>query len=311
MIGRSMRRKIVFLLIVLLLIAGVIGLIRLLAGRSGAGGELRVDSQPTVSIFLDNKHIGRSPYKDKVASGEYTMKLTPESTTGTPSSWQGRVIIGSNLLTYVNATLSDSELTSAVDVLWLEKISGRSSEISVTTNPDGATLLIDNEAKGVTPLSISDVPAADHTLTVISPGFAPRTLKIKTTTGYRLIVTVKLALSGEPPPAGGPEISPESTISGTPTPTKKITGTPKPTPTKTATGSATMPDPKKPFVTIKDTPVGFLRVRKEPSTSSEEVGRVNPGEKYHIEDEQSGWYQILYSGSNEGWISGQYATKTE
>ncbi|MEK7065590.1 MAG: PEGA domain-containing protein, partial [Patescibacteria group bacterium] len=277
-----MRRKVIFLLVVLLLIGAFIGLTRFLGSRTGTNGELRVDSQPTASVFLDNKHIGRSPYKDKVAAGEYTIKLTPESTVDSPASWQGRVIIGSNLLTYVNATLSDSELTSAVDVLWLEKISGRSSEISVTTNPDGATLLVDNETKGVTPLSVSDVPAGDHTLTVTSPGFAPRTLKIKTTAGYRLIVTVKLALSGEPLPT--PEISPEPTISGTPTPTKKITGTPKPTPTKTATDSATMPDPKKPFVTIKDTPVGFLRVRKEPSTSSEELGRVNPGEKYHIED---------------------------
>ena len=300
-----MRRKIIFLLLLLLLIAGAIGLIRVMTGGRGGTGELRVDSQPTVSIFLDNKHIGRSPYKDKVASGEYTMKLTPEATTEAPASWQGRVIVGANLLTYVNATLSDSELTSAVDVLWLEKIGSRASEISVTTNPDGATLLIDNETRGVTPISLGDIAAGDHTLTVTSPGFAPRSLKIKTTAGFRLIVTVKLALSGEPIPT--PSIEEETT--GTPTPTSRLTGTP--TPTKTATSSATQPDPQKPFVTINDTPVGFLRVRKEPTTSSEEVGRVNPGEKYHIEDEQSGWYQILYSGSNEGWISGQYATKTE
>ncbi|MBI4062380.1 PEGA domain-containing protein [Candidatus Gottesmanbacteria bacterium] len=300
-----MRRKVIFLLITLLLIGAVIGLTRFLGGRTGTNGELRVDSQPTASVFLDNKHIGRSPYKDKVPAGEYTIKLTPESMVDSPASWQGRIIIGPSLLTYVNATLSDSELTSAVDVLWLEKISGKSSEISVTTNPDGATLLIDNETKGITPLSLSDIPAGDHALTVTSPGFAPRTLKIKTTSGYRLIVTVKLALSGEPPPAGGPTPTEEAT----PSPTLKAT--PKATPTKIATSSASMPDPTKPFVTIKDTPVGFLRVRKEPSTSSEELGRVNPGEKYHIEDEQNGWYQILYSGSNEGWISGQYATKTE
>lgn len=302
-----MRRKIVFLLILLVIIAGGIVVFRLIWGRSAGTGELRVDSQPTVSIFLDNRHIGRSPYKDKVASGEYTMKLTPESTTEAPASWQGRVIVGSNLLTYVNATLSDSELSSAVDVLWLEKISGRSAEISVTTNPDGATLLVDNETRGVTPISLTDITAGDHTVTITSPGFAPRTIKAKTTAGYKLIITAKLALSGETLPTP----TPEEETTGTPTPTTRVTGTPKPTPTKTATSSATMPDPAKPFVTINDTPVGFLRVRKEPSTGSEEVGRVNPGEKYHIEDEQSGWYQILYSGSNEGWISGQYATKTE
>ena len=86
MMRRSMRRKIVFLVVILLLIGGVIGLIRFFSGRSGATGELRVDSQPTVSIFLDNRHIGRSPYKDKVASGEYTIKLTPESAVDSPES---------------------------------------------------------------------------------------------------------------------------------------------------------------------------------------------------------------------------------
>lgn len=304
-----MRRKILFLVILLIVVGGILGLMRLVGFGGQKEGELRVDSQPAVSIFLDNKHIGRSPYKDKVQAAQYTIKLVPESTVDASASWQGKITVGGNLLTYVSSTLSDSELTSAVDVLWLEKISSKVSEVSVTTNPDGATILIDNETKGVTPLVISDVTPGDHTLTVNSPGFVSRTLKVKTTAGYRLIASIKLALSGEPVPTPTQEATPSPTLTGKVTPTPSPKGSP--TPTKTATQSATIKDPAKPFVVILDTPTGFLRVRAQASISSQEVGRVNPGEKYHIEDEENSWYQIIYEGSSEGWISGQYAQKVE
>ncbi len=315
--GSIMKRKILFLVgIIVVLIVGFV-IVKFVSGAGQKQGELRVDSQPAVSVFLDNKHIGRSPYKDKVNVGEYTIKLVPDSGVGAPVSWQGKITVGGNLLTYVNSTLSDSELTTAVDLLWLEKISSKKSEISVTTNPDGATVLIDNETKGITPLTVSDMSAGDHTLTINSPGFVSRTLKLKTTAGYKLIASVKLALSGEVIPTPTQEATPSPSLTGKLTPTPKTTGTPKPTPTKIATSSGTIKDPPKPFVIIKDTPTGFLRVREETNTSANELGRVNPGEKYSYFDSKTAtgsstlWYQIKYDGKNTGWISGQYAEKVE
>jgi len=54
-----------------------------------------------------------------------------------------------------------------------------------------------------------------------------------------------------------------------------------------------------------------VRVRKEPSTASDEVAKVNDGEQYPLLDSQSGWYQIEYAAGQTGWISGQYAEKFE
>lgn len=300
-----MKRKLAFLLALLGILALVFGLIKFIGGRSSREGELRVDSVPTASIFLDSKHLGRTPFREKVPVGEYTIKIVPESTIEQLASWEGKITVGHNLLTYVNSNLSQSELTSAVDVLWLEKISSKKSELAVTTNPDGATVLIDDETKGTTPLTISDLSPEDHSLSITSPGFASRSLKIKTTAGYKLIAALKLALS----PSSKP--SEEATSSPTPTPSGKLTPTVKATPTKAATSSATTPDPAKPFVIVKETPTGFLRVRSEPSTAASESARVNPGEKYHLFDEQSGWYEIAYDGTNKGWISGTYAEKVE
>ena len=60
---------------------------------------------------------------------------------------------------------------------------------------------------------------------------------------------------------------------------------------------------------IKSPDTGWVRVRSEPSTSGEELAKVNDGESYPLKDEQSGWYQIEYDTGKEGWISGRYAEK--
>lgn len=293
-----MKRKIGFLVGLLLLIGAAIGGMKFLGGGPKAG-VLKVQSTPVASVFLDNKHIGRTPIETKVAVGEYTIRLVPETATQSLASWQGSVKIASDVLTYVNASMGESEFATAVETMWLEKITSKLSEISITTNPDGATVSLDGETKGITPISIPNVAASDHSLAVASPGFLSRTMKVKTTAGYKLNAVVKLALSGEPVQESSPSPTPAEPPS---------TGKATPTPTSAAGGRS---DPQKPFVTIKDTPTGFLRVRLEPTTSASEAARVNPGEKYHVEDEKSGWYQIKYDGKNTGWISGQYAEKTE
>jgi uncharacterized protein YgiM (DUF1202 family) len=308
-----MQRKILFIVGILgILFVGFL-LVRFLSNRGPKFGELRVDSQTPATIFLDNKNIGKTPYKDKVATGEYTLKLVSDSTASQLTPWQGKITVGQNLLTFVNANLSDTDLTTAVDVVWLEKITSKQSELSVTTTPDGATILVDDVSRGVTPLSVQDISPGDHSISVTNIGFLTRSIKIKTTAGYRVIANLKLALSGSGQNLVATETASESASLAQTTPTEKVTPTPtgKLTPTPTAKSGSTTLDPEKPFVVIKDTPTGFLRVRVEPSTSASEAGRVNPGEKFGLKETKNGWYQILFDGKNLGWVSGQYVDKVE
>jgi len=278
-------------------------------------GDLRVDSIPVASVFLDNKHIGRTPLgatSYKVDAGEYTLKIVPESATTQYANWQGKIRITPNVLTYVNGTLAESELASAVDLLWLEKISGSRGELSVTTIPDSATVLLDDQMKGMTPINIPDITPGSHTITVASQGFVTRTLKVQITAGYRLITTIKLALG----PGGSiPEASPSPSISGTPSPTGSVKPTPKISSKPTPTGTSLV-DPEKPYALIKDTPTGYLNVRIEANKSASKSGEVKPGEKFPFEKiatDSAGtiWYQIKFDGTSLGWVSGQYVTKVE
>ena len=294
-----MRRKVLFLISLVGLVVIVIALVRFLSSRGPKTGELRVDSVPTVNIFLNDRNIGVSPYKEKITVGEYTIKLVPQSVSGQLTSWEGKITVGQNLLTYVNASLSQSELTTAVDVVWLEKITSNQSELSVTTNPDGATVLVDDVTRGVTPITLQDISAGDHTISITNNGFQTRTISVRTTPGYKLLASLKLSLSSQ---TATPEENPTATASASLTTTGQ---------TKTSTRSANLTEPTKPYIVIKDTPTGFLRVRMDPSTSATEAGRVNPGDKFSIIDSQNGWYEIKYDGTNAGWVSGQYVEKVE
>jgi len=294
-----MKRKVIFFTILLGVLFGVIGIVKVISSRSPKEGELRVVSSPAVSMFLNNKHIGITPYREKIEAGEYTIRLVPESANASIVPWQGKVMVGSGLLTYVNATMSDSELSTAIDILWLERTVSNKPELSVITSPDGATVVVDDVTKGMTPLTLQDLTAGEHSLTVTSPGFLTRTMKIRLTDGHKLITSLKLALS-----AAGSSNKTEAT------PSAEMT---TPTPTTTESGSDKEPSaaPKKPYITIDETPTGFLRVRMEPSTQATEAGRVDPGDQFHVLEEKDGWYQIEYDGTKSGWVSGQYATKTE
>ncbi len=246
---------------------------------------LKVTSVPTATIFLDSKHLGRTPYEDKLPVGEYILKLVPETSATEAASWQGKIKLSSGVLTYVNRELGPTDLTSSGETLSLEKIEEKTSEITVLSTPEGATVQLDSEEKGATPLVLRNVPPADHEISISSPGFLHRKVLTRTTSGFKLTVDFSLALSSE---------SPSATPAGTATPSPKASK-----------------EPGRPYVQIKETPTGWLRVRIEPSTSATEAAKINPGEKYPFLEEKSGWYKIEYETGKEGWISGKYAEKYE
>jgi len=316
----DMKKIILIFAFILILSAGGFFLFQKKSSGSGTGeAMLKVDSSPVAQLFLDNENIGKTPYEDKVAAGEYTLKLIPESTIENAVSWEGRVIIVPNQLTYVNRELRDTELTSGGEILTLEKISGAGGELSIVSTPDGATVTINGEEKGKTPLILKDLAAGNHELSVVALGTSARSVKIKTTNGYRLNAIFNLAASGNQLTVSSASPSPEPSTSpgadkASPSPKVSPKTSPKPSGSPGASTSPAKP-PTKPYVQILETPTGFLRVRAEPGSTGEEVGRVNPDEYYSLLDEESvsntPWYKIEYEAGEEGWISGQYAEKTE
>lgn len=281
---KSMNKKAI--LIVLIFFALLIfGGYKFLSWRSGGLAGLKVNSSPNASIFLNDKLIGKTPYDDKYASGEYILKLIPEGISSQTVTWQGKVMLNPSVLTYINRDLGTSELTSSGEILTLEKISQSVAQLAVLSQPDGATVILDGQEKGNTPLSPFETTVGDHEVAVTSAGFTGRTVRISAVSGYKLLENVQLAL------APGQEATPTGDA--------------------TSSSNTKASEVAKPYVLIKDTPTGFLRVRVAPSLSATEAAQVKPGEKYPFVDTKEGWFQISYEKDKNGWVSNSYAEKVE
>ena len=242
---------------------------------------LKIDSTPAALVFVDNVQLGQTPIEKIFKAGEATIKIVPTGSLTSLSTYQTKVRLTSNTYTVIKRQFGDSDITSAGEVVNLEPQSGKIASLAiVTSSPDSASVTLDGQPQGFTPLLIPSIPAGDHQITLTAPGFASYTVAAKAILGYKLNVNVKLA--GQ---------------------------LPEPTPEPSASPSAKMTTFKKPYIQIKETPTGFLRVRQAASTGAKEIGRINPGETYPLLDQTTGWYEISvdFAATASGWISAQYA----
>lgn len=293
-----MKTKLIILLALILLFAIFIVIRYIYMDTQNVFGKLRIISSPTTSVFINGVAVGRTPYDEKYKVGEYILKLIPEGLATETASWNGKIKIYKNALTYVNRELGSSDISSSGEIFTTTKMDkpGKSGygEIMVETEPQGAIVTLDNDEKGVATLILSDVIKGDHELSVYMPGFSRRTQKISVDDGYRVNAFFKLSLDKNQ---------------------LKPTITPVPN-DKDATDSADIN--KVTFITIKETPQGWLRVRNDASIEASESAKVKPGEKYDLLEEKEGWYKIKFNGNakglesgsfDEGWVSAQYSTK--
>lgn len=66
----------------------------------------------------------------------------------------------------------------------------------------------------------------------------------------------------------------------------------------------------KPIVEIQNTELGYLRVRKEPSTLADEIAKVNPGERFFVdEDAGNGYIRITLDNGITGWVAGWFTSQ--
>jgi CRISPR/Cas system-associated exonuclease Cas4 (RecB family) len=271
------------------------GIYRYLESRKPDAG-LKIETTPESLVFVDNVQLGQTPIDKVFKQGEVSLKIIPNSTSSALTTYQTKVRLNSHVYSVVKRDFGPTETDTAGEIVTLEPQSGKLASLSVvTSSPDSASVSIDGEPQGFSPVLVPSLPPGDHEITISSVGFKSRSISAIAVAGYKLIINAKLA--------GEVLITPTPAPSLTSTPS----GTPKVTPKKVSTAVT------KPYVEIKDTPTGFLRVRSQPNTAGKELGRVNPAETYHLLEEKSGWYliQVEVDATSSGWISAQYADKHE
>lgn len=249
---------------------------------------LKVESSPQSLVYINNVQVGRTPLDKMFPPGEVSIKLVPESTSSALSPYQTKVNLTNKVYTVIRREFGTTEDSSSGEILSLQPQSADSATLSViSSQPDSASVSLDNQPQGFSPLIVNTLMPADHSVEVSAPGYFSRTVNLRAVSGYKLFLSVKLAAKEQ--------ASSQTVASVSPTP------------------SPSAGQLQKPYVEILETPVGFLRVRETPSVGGKEIGQVKPGEKYKLLESQSGWYRIQESlnATDSGWISSQYAKKFE
>jgi hypothetical protein len=281
-----------------------------------ANSGVRVETTPVSTVYLDGQQVGVTPYENKkIKPGEISLRLVPQSPPGsTFVSWEGKIRMTPGIQTLVFRNFAESLAASSGNILTFERVGGKTAALSVVSVPDAATVKVDGQYQGFTPVSLQVVTEGDHQILLAAPGFQDQLVSARALSGYRLVVSAQLAqlsATTNPTPSQTPTPAPSGTPSASVKPSPVLSATTTPVPNSSAKPVASAPP--KPYVTIQSTPTGWLRVRSDATTDASEVGRDNPGEMYPYRTKSSdgSWYQIEYQSGKFGWVSSQYALKTD
>jgi hypothetical protein len=274
-------RRLKIAIFVLLGLGLLVGLVFFLIGalRPRAAG-LFIETVPTAEVYLDNEQVGRTPYRDnKQKPNEVVIKLVPDSFTTPLAPYETKIRLEPGVETVVRREFGETQETSSGEIISFEKIGDGDTSLAIITIPDAAQILIDGVTRAYSPYKTTSIVPGEHSLEVSLDGYVERSFRVMAHEGYKLTAVVELSKS------------------------KEAELQPSPTPQEEA----------KQQIKILPTSTGFLRVRAEPSTLGEEIGKVTPGDIFEIldTDEDSGWYKIEYEEGEEGWISNQYTEKIE
>ena len=204
-----MRKVFVFFLIIVnaILLFIAYQLLSPLVTASNSELHVKVESGNAV-VVLNGKTVGSTPFtSSRLSPGDYTIKLTSDieasnSATSTASakpksfkvSWESSVKLTAGTQTVINRSFGPSDTFSAGEVLTLDKGSG----LNVVTNPEGASITIENKDEGRSPVSIEENCPENECKKVVKiskEGYFSRDLTIKTQPGYRLTISINLALN--------------------------------------------------------------------------------------------------------------------
>ena len=253
--------------------------------KSSTGTNLSIISEPSEAVvFIDGTVSGKTPYStDKLTAGAYDVRLEKEGYE--PISERINIVDKQKL----NASFKLFSLPAPVSVKLLEGSTNLYDMVSansfVITNPKAwaDALIYWNKTRGIN---------------IMGYGI-----------NRELVFDYILDFNGVFYGVDGAVVEPEKLVLGDgkiaylrrEADGAGITSPAKESLAKIGTGVAGGKTVK-----VKDTGLGWLRVRSEPSLNGAEVGRVNTGDTVSVLEEKTGWLQIKSSTGLTGWASADY-----
>jgi hypothetical protein len=152
-------------------------------------GSIEVASTPAGSaLYLDGNYMGQTPYGGffdltSVLQGTHTILIQQ---TDFQDYTKAVYVKGGEVVT-VNAQLTPNAPSPIPDT---------TGQIMVVSTPAGAELFLDNTFRGITPATLSDIPAGSHVVMARQGGYTDATQTVTVTGGQS--TPVALGLTGIP-----------------------------------------------------------------------------------------------------------------
>jgi len=174
--SRHLGRLVALAAVVLVIAAAAVALVPSLRQRVlGVGGRpirVTVTSEPEeADVFIDEEHVGATPTEAHLAPGPHTIRIVRNGF----RPW--RESIDPSETTALSPTLAPLELGTLV----------------VESTPDGASVLLDGDYRGVTPATIRHVEAGSHSVRLVrEPMYKPVVEHVELEAGETRRIAVEL-----------------------------------------------------------------------------------------------------------------------
>ncbi len=154
--------------------------------QSPAVGSIEVSSTPAGSaLYLDGSYAGQTPsgggYSDltSVLQGTHTILVRHKDF----QDFTQAVYVKGGAVATVDARLSPNAPSYIPDT---------TGQIIVVSGPAGAELFLDNTFRGITPATLSDIPAGPHVVMARQAGYADASQTVTVTGGQSIPVALSL-----------------------------------------------------------------------------------------------------------------------
>ncbi len=188
-----MLKKVVLVLAFLVLLGGAAFFVFAdpLKKKSRSGLQIEYPNG-SASVFLNDNYLGKAPLtEDKLQSGEYILKITPDDEK--LSNLNLPIYLEKGTLTIVVYNPGETPKNSSSTVFELRKRADESSAVSFETYPENAFVSFDDAAVTFSPLTIENVAPGEHHFLVNLPSYEIQDHEFQVLKGYETKITINLA----------------------------------------------------------------------------------------------------------------------
>jgi hypothetical protein len=166
-------------------------------------GKIQVQTSPSeASIYFDNAYTGQSN-----SAGQFTINMVTPGPHVLRVSRQGytdyvqTVSVQPGASTTINVYLSPGPSTPATPPQTpVQTPVPVSSSVAISSSPPGANVMVDNVYRGLTPLTLTDIPAGAHTVTLQMAGYQNSVQNVVITPGQATMIQISLTPVQTVPP---------------------------------------------------------------------------------------------------------------